>query len=194
MRYAHVSYFDTTTTERIVGIEDRIFEMTGARIAREKWDPHITVGAGVELSEEELKAFAEKMKVVLSSIEPFQVELKDYGFMDNWTKGAKDGLRPYVVYIDVVVNEKLKTLVEVIKEKVTAGENLYYGELYAEIGSYTPHATVAFGDLDKEHFENCKELFSAEGFSGTATIDHVALAKEGADGKWSEHLRFDLKK
>jgi 2'-5' RNA ligase len=100
MRYALVSYFDTTTTERIVGIEDRIFEMTGARIAREKWDPHITVGAGVELSEEELKAFAEKMKVVLSSIEPFQVELKDYGFRPRrLSTSSPPPLRPKLIFL-----------------------------------------------------------------------------------------------
>lgn len=193
MRYAIISYFDRETERRIREIEERLFEMTGARIARDKWDPHITVGAGVELSDEQFSSFSHKLEKIISKIQAFEVPLKDYGFMDNWTKGAKDGLSPYVIYIDVVVNDKLKELVESIKAHATQGENLYYGELYPEIGAYKPHATVAFGDLDKEHFEEAREVFTQEGFIGTAFIDHVALAKEGEDGKWSEFKRFNLK-
>lgn len=105
--------------------------------------------------------------------------------MDDWIGGKLKGFTKYVIYIDVIKNDKLQNLFNAVKE-VTDKRNLFYGP----ISPYNPHLTVAFKDLDEEGFNKAKSVFEEEKFEDKILVDHIALAKEYNDGKWKEYKQI----
>lgn len=188
MRFSIISYFNDETTNKIRSIQQKLFEITGSRGSLDIWEPHITVGAGVEISEDKIDLFKEQLSKIASTHKSFNLELKDYGFMDNWDLGKNEGFTSFVIYIDVVLNDDLLKLVEDI-EKVTNDHPLFYGQLK----SYAPHITIAFKDLDKQGFEKARSILSKENFSAISSINHIAISSEDENNRWTENQRFELK-
>lgn len=182
-----ISYLDEDITKKIQDIQQRLFELTGSRACLDLWEPHLTVGDGVTIKDEDLEDFYSEIQNTIADIKPFSIEIKDYDFMDNWPGGSLEDHTPYVIYLNVVVNNELLSLVNSLI-KVTERKDAYYQQLQG--GRYIPHITVAYKDLTREGFEKAKKLLSEEGFSSKAIIDHVSLSREDENGRFNEFKRF----
>ena len=82
-KYSIISYFDDEITNEVRSIQQRLFKITGSRGALDIWEPHITVGAGVEIPEDKIDIFKEQLSKIASSHKSFKLELKGYGFLDK---------------------------------------------------------------------------------------------------------------
>ncbi len=184
-KYSLVIYLDKELTQKIKIIQKKLFDLTGSRACLDLWAPHITIGAGVEMDDIDLNSFYKDIEKATKTFKLFKVKIKDYGFMNDWMGGKLKGFTKYVIYLDVIKNEKLQDLFKVIK-KVTDKRNLFYGP----ISSYAPHLTVAFKDLDEEYFNKAKVIFEKEKFKDKILVDYVALAKENEKGRWEEYKRI----
>ena len=177
-------------TKDVTVIQKKLSSLTGSKACLDLWEPHITLGAGVELSDLELEGFYNGMKEVANNFHPFEVQIEGYGFMDNW-HGAKIGFSPYVVYLGIKNNVEIQSLARAIDSK-----NKKYKKYYGLIRSFfpfSPHLTVAFRDLSKDGFEKAKGLFKDEHFSRRTIIDHIALAREDENGKCTKYKRFYMR-
>ncbi len=170
--YPCISYLDSESEKEIRTIQKEIFEISGAKSSLEEWRPHITVGRGLNYKKEIPADLIEKLSTFTKTQSSFQVELKNFGYMDDWKGSALFNCEPYVIYIDVIINPILQTFVDkldsILKE---------YAFSY-EIHPYNPHLTLAFKDLDKEGFEKSKDYLSQQSFSKTITIDSFSIAND----------------
>lgn len=188
VKYSLVIYLDEKLTQKIRVIQNALSILTGSRASLNFWEPHITIGAGVEVTDKDFSSFCKEIEEAIKNLKPFKVKIKNYGFMDNWMGGKLKGYAKYVIYLNIIKNKKLQNLFLVIKEKVTDKRTLFYGQ----ISSYNPHLTVAFKDLDKKSFFKAKEIFKKEKFEDEILVDHIALAKENKKGRWKECKKFEF--
>lgn len=125
--------------------------------------PHITLVPpfkGEDKFEDELNttlsAFSQKQ-------DPFDIDLKNFG-----------SFRKKVVFIDVVDNEKLKSLysnlIAYLRENSPLDPPVYHEH-------FTPHVTVANRDLSYKAFEKCWPVFSKRKFSECFTVRSLCLLK-----------------
>ena len=120
-----VIYLDDELTQKIRAIQKKLFDLTGSKTCLDLWEPHITIGAGVEINNKDTNSFCEDIERAIKDFKPFKVELKNYGFMDDWMGGKLEGFTKYVVYINVIKNKELQNLFEAIK-RVTDKRDLFY--------------------------------------------------------------------
>lgn len=184
-KYSLVIYLDKELLKKIKVIQERLFGLTGSMACLNLWEPHITIGAGVEIEDKDFNPLYEDISKTIKSLKPFEIKIKDYGFMDDWMGGKLKGFTKYVIYINVIKNDKLQNLFNTVKE-VTDKRNLFYGP----ISSYNPHLTIASKDLNEEGFNKAKSVLEKEKFEDKILVDHIALAKEYNDGKWKEYKQI----
>lgn len=137
------------------------------------WEPHITLGDGIILYEEQLSPFDRSIEKAVSSYKPFMLSLSDFGFLDNWNGGSNHKATPYVIYINVVLTETLAQLVNAIATATESNE-----KWYCMPRPYLPHVTLAFRDLTKKGYEIGKNYLEGQKVLTTAEIDHVALVEK----------------
>ena len=111
--------------------------------------PHITLHMPFKWKDKKIEQLNEVVKHLNESVEPFQIELKNFDFF-----------QPRVVFIDVVENERLYSLQKQVVDTCRR-------ELKLDNGNYKdkpfhPHVTVAFRDLKKPVFYEAKEYFQNE--------------------------------
>ena len=150
------------------------------------WQPHLTVGSGINVAEKKLSTLTTQFHSALNNITPFSVRIQGYEFMDRWSGGVF-GRSPYVVYLRVTRTPVLFTLVTAV-HKVTNRYSLFYRQPWP----YTPHVTLAFSDLTKAGFHQAKAFLKGKKFTGTLRVDHVALLRKNSRGRWTEYKKFML--
>jgi 2'-5' RNA ligase len=186
-KYSLVCYIEGEVMDRIVEIQTKLFELTGSRACLDSWVPHITLGSGVCVSPEELDRVEKDLESLTSMQEVFEVSLNNFGGSDGRVGGEGEATTPYVLWVDVSVNEPLLGLVESVKEKITPKYDLWW-ELPEP---YQPHVTVAFRDLTKEGYLMGKEYLENKSFSEPIQVSHLSLV-EHLPNKDVEYKRFDL--
>src|SRR5688572_25533843 len=97
-KFSVISYFDDSVTKEIRSVQETLSELTGSKGSLAAWIPHITVGSGIVVEEEQLAEFYEKIEKFLQGYSSTLLKTKEFSFMDNWS-GFKLGFTPYVVYI-----------------------------------------------------------------------------------------------
>jgi len=183
-----IIYTDSALTKKVRSIQQELHELTGSKACLELWEPHITVGSAVKVDDDEVADLLNDMKDATRGLKPFQINIENFNFMDNWPGGKMDDYTPYVVYLDVIVNPQLQRLAENIRDTVTSKRNCSYTMPWP----YNPHLTVAFKDLNKEEFEKAKQLLQGRTFKYTTMVDHVALAEELPNGNCVVYKKWTL--
>ncbi len=171
---------------KVRSVQQIISAKTGSKTCVRFWKPHLTVGSGIIVRERQLEALRAQFQSVLRKRTPFSARISGYGFMAGW-KGSVFGRSPYVVYLRVQDNPTLKALVNAI-ERVTH----HYSLFYQQPRPYTPHITLAFGDLTKKGFLNAMIFLREKKFTGTILIDQVSLLRKNSQEKWEEYFKFKL--
>ncbi len=172
-RYSIVCYLDGKVLAKVRAIQERLFEITGSRKCLDAWMPHITIGSGIIVSSEKQKEVDEAFQLLTEHQSIFDVSLRGFGGTTDW-KGAVEGiLTPYVLWINVDVNEKLLKLFNEVSDDITS----HYDTFYPRIKEYIPHVTVAYGDLTKEGYEKGKEYLEGLDFDDVIKVSHIALVE-----------------
>ena len=187
--FSIIIYLNKKLNQKVRNIQRELLNLTGSRACLDLWKPHFTIGAGVRVEDKKLNSLYKDIKENLKEIKQFKIKIKDYGFMNNWMSGKLKGFTGYVVYLNVIKNKELNKLFNILKKNVTDKREIFYGP----ISKYNPHITIAFKDLCCKGFLKSKKFLKNKKFENELTINHIALAKENPDGKWSEYKRFKLK-
>ncbi len=184
-RYTLVAYLDAGLMAKVRAIQREISRLTGSRASLDDWDPHISVGSEVWLRDDELDEYTAQLADAVAETKPFSVNVRDFGFIDNWSGGKLPGNTPYGVYLGIVVAPELQRMVKKIRP-VTAPRNLYYDMPWP----YHPHLTVAFRDLTKHGYEITKEKYHKSRFNELTTVDSISIARMKASGRNVEARRI----
>ncbi|NTW46270.1 MAG: 2'-5' RNA ligase family protein [Candidatus Moranbacteria bacterium] len=155
-------------------LQERIAVETGARASLDIWAPHITIGSGISVPDEDVSHAKELLDRAVENIEPFPIVVSGFGFMDDWVGGRQPGVTPYVVYLGIEIPDSLRLLVESVRTGLTER----FDRWYEQPSPYTPHITLAYRDLAEEGYLRIKEEFEHEAFSASPIIDHVSLVDE----------------
>lgn len=171
---------------KVCQVQRNLSSRTGSKTCVQSWKPHLTVGSGIMVGNDQLADLQSQFQSALSKKSSFSVKVSGYGFMAGW-KGSIFGRSPYVVYLRVQDDPTLEALVKAI-ERVTH----HYFLFYQQPQPYTPHVTLAFGDLTKEGFLNSMIFLKDKKFAGTILVDHVSLLRKSSRRKWEEYIKFNL--
>ena len=184
MKLSLVSYLDPESSREIRAIQTELSGITGSKASLNSWEPHVTVGDAIEVSKEELADVKERIKELCKSTSSFQLRLQGIESLDNWMGGA--GETPYVIYLNVQLNNELDMIDKEVADKIKD-----YDKWYVMPKPYLPHCTLAFRDLTEQGYVKGLEYLQETDPRVTAHIDHIALVEKLADVD-RELIRFNF--
>lgn len=186
-RYSVVCYLEGDDLSKVRALQQKLTDLTGSRKCIDSWMPHLTLGNGIIVSEEEQSRVESLFEDIARNEHSFEIKLEGFGGIENWG-GAREGvLTPYVLWVNPIKTNELQHLFEMIRDKITSGVDAFY-----RITEYIPHVTLAYGDLTKEGYEIGKRYLADLGFVGSISVNHIALVENFPD-KDIEYRRFYLK-
>lgn len=185
--YPCVTYLDESAQNQFRVLQKDLFNLTGSKACLEEWEPHITVGKSLELDSKELLNLIKELKEFATKQNSFEVEIKDFGFMIHEVVAKLYNCEPYLVYLNVMVNDKLQQFVDSLNTILKKYECKF------DIFPYKPHLTLAFKDLDEEGFEKAKKYLKEKKFSKKVKVGSFSLARDKEkNGKFREEIRFSF--
>lgn len=188
MRLSIVCYLEPASTVTVRDLQNKLTELTGSRASLDLWEPHITVGDGVEVDEVDVPSLRQAFLEIARATKSFRVKMDGYLKVD-FRKGGKDETTsPYGLYLRVQKSPELLQLVETISKNIHD-----YRKWYHMPSPYTPHCALAYKDLSKQGFQIGSEYLDSQDIMLEATIDHVALV-ETTDRQTREFERFSFTK
>lgn len=173
MQLSIVSYLDDSATQEVRKLQQTMSEITGSRASLDSWQPHITLGDGIEVAELELDKVIKEMQRLAGSIHKFSLTISGFGYLDSRPIGTDEVSTPYVIFINVAVKDELARLVKRIGE-VTE----HYRAWYKMPHPYLPHITLAFRDLSESGYLNGMNFLSNKEVRIVSNIDHIALVQK----------------
>lgn len=186
MKLSLVSYLDKPTSLVVRDLQRQLSGVTNSKASLTSWEPHITVGDGVEITSDDIQQFTEAIQKIAEQTKPFELNLRDIATMDNWGGGKEENVSPFVIYLRVEVNDALSDLVRNISQ------SLYrYDKWYNMPKPYTPHCTLAFRDLTEKGYRQGMEYLKDRNIALISNIDHIALVEKLPEID-REFLRFDF--
>jgi len=186
--YSIVYYLEGKSKDRIQEIQEKLFTITGSRKCLDSWIPHLTLGSGIIIDEEQQEKLDEAFQKLANIQESFNVKLFNFGGTTEWKPAEAAKATPYVLWINVEVNERLKKLFNLVADAITSK----YDTFYPRIKEYIPHVTVAYSDLTKDGYEKGKKYLETINFEDEIRVSHIALVENFPD-KDVEYKRFYFK-
>ncbi|MCA9324743.1 2'-5' RNA ligase family protein [Candidatus Saccharibacteria bacterium] len=177
MQLSIVSYLDPQATATIRKLQRELSELTGSVASLQSWEPHITVGDGIEIAASVSNEVITQLEVITHHLTPFDVRLQGFSNKQNRYGGKGELTTPYALLMDVVVSQDLKDMVTKIQNEVTNK----WEKWYLKPQPYAPHVTLAFRDLGKEGFEKGLAFLSQYELTLETTINHIALVEKQPD-------------
>lgn len=140
--------------------------------------PHITLYPPFKLEKEEA-ALINDLEQVAAGIDPFKVELKNFG-----------AFPPRVIFINVEKQPALHKLQEAISGCLEAYVKEEGGK--KEERPYHPHITLGFRDLSKPYFNEAWKEFKDSELSYRWQVEEFTLLRHTGK-QWEEYKQFSLK-
>ena len=106
---------------------------------------HLTLIPPFWMPEEKEQRLTADIDAISSSAQPFTIATKNFS-----------AFKPRTIYVDVVVNEKLRLLKAVIDKFFSDADY----KIKMESRPFHPHITIATRDLHKKHFHEAWTLFA----------------------------------
>lgn len=185
--YQIVCYLEGEHYERVRMIQEKLFELTGSHKCLDSWSPHLTIGSGILVPLEQKSTMENAFEKLTANQKPFTIHLKGFEGISNW-KGAKEGvLTPYVLWINVAMNDDLMNLFKQVASTITDQYETWWSRITES--DYSPHVTVAYGDLSAEGYAAGMNYLKTLNFEDAITISHIALVEYTPD-KDTEYKRF----
>lgn len=137
---------------------------------------HITLQPPFDWPENRLGELTAVLEALASASNPFEQELRDF-----------DCFRPRVVFVNIVLNEKLEDLAARLKTHLSP----LLGSDKVDNRPYHPHMTVAYKDLEPQQFYRAWEFFSQQPFFRKFTANALYLLRhEGGIWKPVREFKF----
>ncbi len=182
--YSIVLYLEGEARDAVREIQRELTKRTGSRKCIDSWMPHLTTGSGVVVDDSRQADIDAQLEQLAKTLKSFPLTIEGFNGTTTWS-GARAGITTAnVLWIDVVVNEKLKDLFLAIK-RITD----QYPVFYPRIENYVPHVTVAYGDLTREGYAIGEAYVQSLSFSRTIPVNHITLVENFPD-KDVEYKRF----
>lgn len=185
--YSLIACLEGEEYKKVRGIQKELSELTGSRKCLEDWQPHITIGDGPLLSEEELKDYILALETFVKNNKSVTAKLTDFAGIDNW-KGARENITPYVLWANVEVSGDLLNIFNTLRDNLTSK----YETWLPRTVNYVPHVTVAFADLDEEGYRKGLDFLSTKNLNTNFKISHVSIVECYGEGNMTsvEYRRF----
>lgn len=186
--FSIVAYLTGTDLDFVREIQKELSEITGSRKCLTDWLPHITLGDGVTVSNDRLAEVEQKILSVANTQKVITAQINGFGGVDNWKGAIPNQITPYVIWLNVEVNQELLDLYNNIKKNITSKEKLWLPETI----NYSPHITLAFADLSREGYEKSLNYLNGKTLQREFKIEHVALVECYGTGNMTsrEYKRF----
>lgn len=181
-----VCYLDEESTKLTREYQKILSELTGSVACLTDWQPHITVGDGIDVKEEELECLFAGFKNLTKDLSNFKVESAGIYTREDRVGGTGETTTPYCLGLDINVNNELLQLVDKIAESTNG-----YSKWYKMPQPYAPHATLAFKDLHEEGYRAGRVYIEDNNLSFSTTINGFSLVEKLAD-KDVEFRRFNF--
>ncbi len=187
MKFSIVSYLDKASTASIKEMQTTMSEITGSKACLSSWEPHVTLGDGISVTETELESVEAKIKAIAESTRPMNLKLSGFGYTEAWSGGRDEKTTSYVIWVNVTPGQSLKEVVSAVKQQVTDTCETWYKMPVP----YNPHVAIAFRDLDKKGYQAGREYLRDKDFQMSSVINHVALVEKLEDQDL-EFRRFEF--
>jgi 2'-5' RNA ligase len=159
-------------SQKIIKIKEDIANRFRSR-ASLKIMPHITLKAPFRFPEEKHESILNWYSDLPVAVEPFQIELKNFGAFHNKSKP--------VLFINPEPSSSLMSLQKQIRnfyQESFPSEKVMNYEF-----DYHPHLTIAFRDLQPAVFMEAWEEFKEKDFYGSFEVSHFHLLQHQVN-KW----------
>lgn len=185
--YSLIANLNGDQYKLVRSLQKEISLLTGARKSIEDWLPHITIGDGPLLTKDDIPQYEKELLDFCDLQKPVKAKLKGFTGIDNW-KGSELGLSPYVIWIDVEIEDDLKDLFDHLQNTITSKYEVWLPRTV----NYTPHVTLAFADLTKDGYEETLELLKTKTIDEEFVIDNIAIVECYGEDKMTsvEYRRF----
>ena len=187
MQLSIVSFLDDEVTRKVKDLQIALSEVTGSKASLFSWSPHITLADGVELSGDELEEFVKELKYIADATPAFELDIAGFDSLDSRPIGDGEVSTPYLIYIDVKMNQDLIDLVNNLRARITS-----YPKWYSMPQPYLPHITLAFRDLSEDGFVAGLKYLEGKSIKLSSHINHIALVQK-LEERDQEYTRVKLK-
>lgn len=184
MKFSLVSYLDDVATKEVRRMQRELSELTGAQAALISWQPHVTVGDGIEVTDDQRLRLESELSRFCMNEQTFTLEMDGFGTFDTRPVGRSETSTPYVIYLHVVSSRALLRLVERLADITDT-----YDKWYEMVTPYTPHVTLAFRDLDETGFKKGCDYIAHKSGQITSAIATISLVERSEAGD-IEYRRF----
>lgn len=186
MQLSVVSYLDEAATKQVRELQKKLSHITDSNASLTSWQPHITVGDGLEISSKEFEILTSDLETFCKAMPPITISSHEFNARDSRPIGLGEVSTPYVLELQVEVSEALENMVTGVGKLTNK-----YQKWYRMPVPYHPHITIAFRDLDEKGYWLGIDYLRNKSIGLTSFIDHVALV-EKLPKQDIERIRFAL--
>lgn len=174
-KYAFVTYLVGEDFKKVRAMQKDISAMSGAQKCLVDWQPHITIGQSVFVSDQELPVIQEALKNLCDKQKTITARINGFGKIDNWSHAAvaEGKATPYIVYLDVEVREDLMAIYNSVNSEIVSK----FETASFRIGTYEPHVTLSFVDLPEDGYRKAVEYLESKDLDMDFSISHIALVE-----------------
>jgi 2'-5' RNA ligase len=190
LNFSIISTLSGEVYKKVRDLQKEISKVTGSEKCLIDWQPHITIGDGIIVNEKDLAVTEEKLKSFAENHKIVKAKISGFAGIDNW-KGAVEGkITPYVIWLEVELNDDLTNLYNSLKEDIVEG----YETWLPRTINYKPHVTIAFADLTKEGYEKGLIYLKEKSFETEFDINNITLSECYGEGNMTslEYKKFYL--
>ena len=95
--YSLVSYLTGEEYKKVRDLQKKLSEITSSQKCLVDWLPHITIGDGIIISDNDMQVVEKISQAFAASQKEVHANIKGFGGIENW-KGAVEGkITPYVI-------------------------------------------------------------------------------------------------
>jgi len=173
MKLSIVCYLDINSSKTVRELQRELSKVSGSVASLASWEPHVTIGDGIEVNDIELGAVKAELASLGREITAFPLSLQGVESRDDRIGGEDEETTPYLIYLGVTVGDDLRALVDRVGYLT-----MYLRKWYVMPKPYVPHVTLAFRDLNECGFYEGLKYLSDKDISITATIGHFSLVEK----------------
>lgn len=190
--FSVISNLSGEAYKKVRNLQKEISQITGSTICLLDWQPHITVGDGIMVNETNLSETEAKFKSFAESHKVMKAKISGFAGIDDWKGSVEGKISPYVIWLEVEVNEDLINLHSSLKETIIDN----YETWLPKTLNYRPHVTIAFADLTKDGYEKGLEYIKQKLFETEFEINNITLSDCYGEGNMTslEYKKFYLGK
>lgn len=154
-----------------------IFEKFAVEPLTNKLDPHITLKAPFEATDEQIHEVVQIIESFCSTVQPIDLKLRNFGHFDT-----------NVIFVDVEENPWLQLVFKNLNERLGKANWMTFGKF-----DFTKkfHSTIVSGNFEEEKFSQIWDFISIKSVGIEMIFDGIAVFRK-INGKWEVYKEFNF--